>query len=331
MSVRVALPVVAPVVEVSGLVKHYGATKAVDGVSFSVSSGEVFALLGPNGAGKSTTVEILEGHRRRDSGTVWVLGVDPGAAGRFLRNRIGIVLQSSGIDPELSVREVIDLYGAAYSQRRATAEVIDLVELGDKSRARVRTLSGGQQRRLDLALGLVGDPELIFLDEPTTGFDPAARRRSWGLIENLTSLGRTVILTTHYLDEAEHLADRVAVLARGQILASGTPAELRASVAGTTLIRFVMPEVADPVVSLLEPLTGSATSRGREVEISTTAPTADLAHVTGWADRRGIELQGLSVVSPSLEDTYLRLIGEDAKQTVAEAEPRARARWKARR
>ena len=299
------------VIAVDGLVKDYGAVRAVDGVSFEVGEGEVVALLGPNGAGKSTIVEILEGHRRRSAGSVEVLGVDPGSAPRWFRDRIGIVLQSSGIDPELTVREVIDLYRRVYRRPRPTDEMIEMVELTEKASARVTSLSGGQQRRVDLALGLVGDPELIFLDEPTTGFDPAARRRSWDLVKTLTARGRTVLLTTHYLEEAEHLADRVAVLARGRIAAEGTPSRLRADASGTTLIRFRLPERADSVESLVGPLAGRAKGRGRHLEVATETPTADLAHLTGWALHRGIELAELTVTSPTLEEAYLALVSDD--------------------
>jgi ABC-2 type transport system ATP-binding protein len=301
---------VAAAIEVRDLVKTYRSTRAVDEVSFDVAEGEVIAILGPNGAGKSTTIEILEGHRERTAGHVRVLGVDPADGGRAFRDRIGIVLQSSGIDPELTVREVVDMYGAAYSKGRPSSEVIELVDLVDKADDRIVSLSGGQQRRVDLALGLIGDPELIFLDEPTTGFDPAARRRSWALVENLTSLGRTVVLTTHYLDEAEHLADRVIVLAGGRVVAEGTPAELRADTDRQTRIAFTLPSVAEPLSGLLEQLGGEVVGRGHGIEIITGTPTADLAHITGWAMARGIELDGLTVESPDLEDVYLRLVGE---------------------
>ena len=300
----------AAAIEVRDLVKTYGPTRAVDDVSFDVAEGEVIAILGPNGAGKSTTIEILEGHRARTAGHVRVLGVDPGDAGRAFRDRVGIVLQSSGIDPELTVREVLDMYGAAYSKGRPSSEIIELVELVEKADDRIVSLSGGQQRRVDLALGLIGDPELIFLDEPTTGFDPAARRRSWALVENLTSLGRTVVLTTHYLDEAEHLADRVIVLSGGRIVAEGTPAELRADGDRQTRIAFILPSVAEPLSGLLEQLNGEVIGRGQGIEIITREPTADLAHITGWAVSRGIELEGLTVESPDLEDVYLRLVGD---------------------
>lgn len=299
-------------IEVRDLVKSYGDTRAVDGLSFSVEEGEVFAILGPNGAGKSTTVEILEGHRSRTAGEVSVLGVDPGTAGSSFRDRLGIVLQSAGIDRELTVREVLEYYRTAYSRPRDVDELIGLVELVEKADERVGTLSGGQQRRVDLALGLIGDPDLIFLDEPTTGFDPAARRRSWELIRNLTSLGRTVVLTTHYLDEAENLADRVAVLAGGRIVAEGSPAALRDSLGEGTRISFELPAVDESLSSLLDPLQGTSRGRDRRIEITTNSPTADLAHVTAWATSRGIELGGLQVTSTELEDVYLELVGEDA-------------------
>ena len=297
-------------VVVDDLVKHYGAVRAVDGVSFEVQRGEVFALLGPNGAGKSTIVEILEGHRSRTSGVVRVLDTDPDDADGSFRDRIGIVLQSSGIDPELTVREAIDFYGSSYSQRRATDEVIELVELEEKANARVSTLSGGQRRRIDMALGLVGDPEVIFLDEPTTGFDPAARRRGWELVERLVSQQRTVLLTTHYLEEAQHLADRVAVLLKGRIVAEGTPADLRSRV-GSTSIRFRTPESTEPVEKFLGSVRGDISDRDRYLEITTDTPTADLAHLTGWAVQHEIELEELTVSTPTLEDFYLGLIGEN--------------------
>ena len=222
------------------LTKSYGAVTAVDGLSFDVAEGEVYALLGENGAGKSTTVEILEGHRTRSSGEVTVLGQDPGRAGRDFRDRIGIVLQSSGVEHELTVREAVTIYGSCYSSRRAVADVVELVGLTPQLDQRVGHLSGGQRRRLDLALGIVGNPSLLFLDEPTTGFDPAARRHAWELVRELCSGGTTVLLTTHYLDEAEHLAARVGVLAAGRLVAEGTPDELIGG-AGTTVVRFDLP------------------------------------------------------------------------------------------
>ena len=305
----------SPAIEVSDLTKRYGDTLAVAGVSFSVEPGEVFAILGPNGAGKSTTVEILEGHRDRDRGSVSVLGIDPAKGGREYRDRVGIVLQSAGIDKELTVREVLDLYGTAYTRRRPLDEVLDAVELTEKADARVRTLSGGQQRRVDLALGLIGDPDLLFLDEPTTGFDPAARRRSWDLVRTLAAGGKTVVLTTHYLEEAEQLADRVAVMSGGRIVAEGTPESLRANADRGTVIRFALPAVHAPLSELIDPLVGDASGRDRRIEIVTMAPTSDLAHITTWALGHGIELQGLVVESMNLEDVYLELVADDAGAT----------------
>lgn len=304
--------VTAPVIEVRDLVKTYGDLNAVDGVSFSIEPGEVFALLGPNGAGKSTTIEILEGHRERTSGEVTVLGFDPGRAGRDFRNRIGIVLQSSGIEDELTVREAIDHYRAAYTNPRPTGEVIELVEMADKADARLKTLSGGQVRRVDLALGLVGDPDLLFLDEPTTGFDPSARRRSWRLIDNLRTLGKTILLTTHYMDEAQQLADRVAVISGGRIVAEGTPDSLGHRDDADSIIRFRLPATDVPIASLLEPLVGKSVGRNSMIEVSTPDPTRDLHTLTGWALEHGVELGGLTVSRPTLEDIYLQLTGEEA-------------------
>ena len=297
-------------IEVVDLAKSYGRNHAVAGVSFTVAEGEIFAILGPNGAGKSTTVEILEGHRRRDGGSVTVLGTDPEAGGRSFRDRIGIVLQSAGIDRVLSVREVLNVYAMAYTSGRPVDEVLQLVELSESADKRVSTLSGGQQRRVDLALGLIGDPELIFLDEPTTGFDPAARRRSWELIRSLANRGRTVVLTTHYLEEAEYLADRVAVMSGGQIVASGTTEELRTQAGSSTVIGFALPPVDAPIAELVDPLVGEVLGRDRRLEVVTPVPTADLARITTWAVARGIELDGLTVQSRSFEDVYLQLVGD---------------------
>src|SRR5438445_1119151 len=230
-----------PIVAVRGLRKRYGSIEAVAGISFAVEQGEVFALLGPNGAGKTTTVEILEGYRRRNGGDVRVLGVDPGDADREFRARIGIVLQSSAVYPTLTVSEIVELFAGYYPTSRRPDEVIRLVGLEEKSGARVRTLSGGQLRRLDLALALVGDPDLVFLDEPTTGFDPAARRQAWSTIRSLCDLGKTVFLTTHYMDEAQHLANRVAVMNAGQIIAMGRPEELGGRDLRPAEIRFSLP------------------------------------------------------------------------------------------
>ncbi len=297
-------------IEVSNLVKDYDGFRAVDGLSFSVDPGEVVAILGPNGAGKTTTVEILEGHRVATSGVVSVLGLDPASAGRAFRERIGIVLQSTGIEEVLTPREALETYGHAYPSRLAPDAVLELVGLTDEADTRIQALSGGQQRRVDLALGLVGDPDLLFLDEPTTGFDPAARRRSWELIENLTGLGKTVLLTTHYLDEAEQLADRVVVIAGGSLVAQGTPAELRADLGGATTISFRIPTGDDPVDELLGAVTGEVKGRNGRLEIRTTSPTADLHTVTGWAVQRSFELVELAVAPASLEDVYLDLVGD---------------------
>ena len=298
-----------PAVAVRGLTKSYGPVQAVRGISFEVSAGEVFALLGPNGAGKSTTVEILEGHRTADSGEVSVLGFDPGRAGREFRDRIGIVLQEATIDTsEVTVAEALDTFGAAYRHPRDRDEVIELVGLVGKQNARLKTLSGGQQRRVDMALGLIGDPDLIFLDEPTTGFDPEARRAAWDMIKGLRSLGRTIILTTHYMEEAEHLADRVAVLMDGRIVACAPPSQLLGSEMST--IRFRLP--AGTGRAELPALVAAVVEVDENIAVVNTArPTALLAELTGWASQRGIELAELTVSPPSLEDAYLQLIGAD--------------------
>jgi ABC-2 type transport system ATP-binding protein len=294
-------------VAVSGLRKAYGAHEAVRGVSFEIAEGEVYALLGHNGAGKSTIVEILEGHRTRSAGDVSVLGFDPATGGRELRDRIGIVLQASGIEPELSVREAIDLYSSAYRRRRPAADVIGRVGLDDKADARVGTLSGGQRRRLDLALGIVGNPELLFLDEPTTGFDAAARRKSWELIAELCRLGTTVLLTTHYLDEAERLADRVGVLANGLLIAEGTPADLIGR-EGATTVSFTLAG-ADPAL-LDGVIPADATIAGASVRFQPDDPTRALHSLTGWAIANGARLDGLTVTRPTLEDVFLGLAAD---------------------
>ena len=269
-------------------------------------------MLGENGAGKSTTVEILEGHREPSSGEVSVLGVDPAKADRNFRNRIGIVLQSSGVETEFTVREVIDLYSSAYSNPRSLDEVIGLTGLDEKVDARVGSLSGGQKRRVDLALGIVGRPEMLFLDEPTTGFDPSARRKSWDLIEALIADGTTVLLTTHYLDEAEHLADRVGVLMQGRMVAEGPPAELINRVSGT-IVSFDVPDSIslDSASSTFAEVLGADVSMsGRLVEARVDQPTIAVHRLTGWAIEQSVELEGLSVRRASLEDVFLELTGE---------------------
>jgi ABC-2 type transport system ATP-binding protein len=293
------------VVVVEDLQKSYGDNHAVQGVSFEIEEGEVFALLGPNGAGKTTTVEVLEGYRNRSGGRVEVLGLDPSTGGRRLRERIGIVLQSSGIDPYLTVAEMLRQRTHWYPHPADLEHVIGVVGLEEKRNARVKTLSGGQQRRLDLALGLIGDPDLIFLDEPTTGFDPGARRASWDTIRQLCSLGKTVLLTTHYMDEAQALADRVAVIARGRIVAAGTPDSLGGRDTAAARIHFALPPGADPASLPL-----AATSDAHGFLIETDQPTAVLHTLTGWAVERGLELPSLSVSRPSLEDVYLQLSGD---------------------
>lgn len=298
------------VITVEDLVKDYGSTRAVDHVSLEIARGEVYALLGHNGAGKTTTVEILEGHRQATSGSVRVLGVDPGTAGREWRDRIGIVLQSTGVEPELTVREALRIYGAPYGRPHPAGELIDLVGLGDKADARIGSLSGGQRRRVDLALGLVGRPEILFLDEPTTGFDPGARRQSWSLIETLCRQGTTVLLTTHYLDEAEHLADRVGVLVGGALVAEGRPDELigRRSV---TRIEFAVPRGASLVdLGLPEDASVEPGPSVTSIGFDTDQPTNALHRLTSWAIDEGIEITELSVRRPTLEDVFLELGGE---------------------
>jgi ABC-2 type transport system ATP-binding protein len=271
---------------VRDLRKSYGAYEALRGISFQIREGEVFGLLGPNGAGKTTTVEILEGYRRRDSGEVSVLGHDPARAKPSLRERIGVVLQQSQLFPNLTVRETHRMFAGYYEHPRDIDEVISLVGLDEKRDARVKTLSGGQKRRLDLGVALVGDPDLVFLDEPTTGFDPAARRAAWDMIRSLRSLGKTILLTTHYLDEAEQLADRVAVLREGRIVREGTPAELTGGTQETEV---------------------HYRHDGKEVVIRTTEPTRLLYELTQSALAEGRELEGLEVRHPTLEDVYLLL------------------------
>jgi len=299
---------------VEGLRKRFGDVQAVAGVDLEVASGEVLALLGPNGAGKTTTVEILEGYKNADSGRVSVLGLDPAKDRRRLLERIGIVLQECAVEPFLTVSEVLDRRAASYPHPRKTPEVIALVGLGEKAGARVRTLSGGQQRRLDLGLALVGDPELLFLDEPTTGFDPGARREAWEVVRQLAGQGRTVLLTTHYMDEAQALADRVAVIARGVIVAAGTTDSIGGRDRGSAKVRFSVPEgVAAKDLPIDAEYRTSTEPDGTEtVEVDTAEPTALLSKLTTWAVERSLELASLEVTRASLEDVYLSLTREDA-------------------
>jgi ABC-2 type transport system ATP-binding protein len=302
---------VQPAIEVGDLRKSYGDTEALRGVSFEVAPGEVFCMLGPNGAGKTTCTEILEGHRLASGGTVRVLGHDPARNERGMRERIGVVLQSCGIQEDLTVDELIQMYGRYYSRSRSAEELVELVELDAKRDARAGSLSGGQRRRLDLALALVGDPDLLFLDEPTTGFDPHARRQAWSTIRSLCSLGKTVFLTTHFMDEAQHLADRVAVMAAGRIVASGPPQELGGREELPTEIRFALPEGVE--VADLPQLSAGAEVLGDREGVLVRAPEGMQAtHVlTGWALERGVELRGFSVAQPTLEDIYLSLTAGD--------------------
>ena len=294
-------------IEIKGLHKAYGDVEAVRDVSFSVATGEVFCLLGPNGAGKTTITEILEGYRSRSAGDVSVLGHDPEHGERALHERVGIVLQEAAAQAELTVAEVLTMYGRYYPRRRPVAELVGLVGLAGREDDRVKLLSGGQKRRLDLALALVGDPDLLFLDEPTTGFDPSARRQAWSTIKDLCALGKTVFLTTHFMDEAQALADRVAVMVDGRIVALGTPAEIGGRDTAPTEIAFALP--AGVGLADLPPLDGAriAETTPGSVRVSTIEGLWAAHVLTGWALERGHELRAFAVSQPSLEDVYLRL------------------------
>jgi ABC-2 type transport system ATP-binding protein len=296
-------------VEVVDLRKSYGPVQAVRGISFSVAEGEVFALLGPNGAGKTTTVEILEGFRKRDSGRVSVLGFDPATGDRRLKVQMGIVLQTSGVDPYLTVGETIDMFRGYYPKPRSRDEVIKLVGLEDKRDVRVTRLSGGQRRRLDVAIALAGDPRVLFLDEPTTGFDPGAKRNAWEVIKGLAGLGKTIFLTSHSMDEVQYLADRVVIIATGMIVAEGTPDSLMGRKQADTLIRF---RVEPQAIELPPALRAMARVNGESVELETKDATRTLHQLTSWALEKGVDLNGLQVARPSLEDVYLEITGEAA-------------------
>jgi ABC-2 type transport system ATP-binding protein len=294
-------------ISVRNLTKSYGHFEALRGISLEIRRGEIFALLGPNGAGKTTFVEILEGFRRRDAGEVSVLGIDPSHQPMALKTRIGIVLQSSGMDRYLNVAETVEMYSSYYPSPRPVDEILAQVGLEAKRGERVLRLSGGQQRRLDVAIALAGNPELLFLDEPTTGFDPSARREVWEVIKNLRGLGKTVVLTTHFMDEAQYLADRLAVIASGRIVAEGDPATLAGRDRRVATIRFSLPDdVTAPTRLELSRRTGST------YELRTTTLTRDLRDLTSWAIEVGVELADLRVDRPSLEDVYLELTADDS-------------------
>jgi len=299
-----------PVIEVRGLRKSYDGVEAVAGIDLEVRAGEVFAFLGPNGAGKTTTVEILEGYRRRTAGEVSVLGVDPAEAGRDWRARIGVVLQESQPEDELTAEECLSLYAGYYPRPRPVAETLDLVGLADHRTSRCGRMSGGQRRRLDVALALIGDPELIFLDEPTTGFDPAARKSAWDVIAGLRDLGKTIFLTTHYMEEAEYLADRIAVLAAGRIVAEGTAATLGGRDTEAAVVSFTLPPGTS--ATDLPPAVAAAVTEhpGRKVTARTPSPLPLLGALAGWAQARGLDLPDLQVHRPTLEDVYLQLTRE---------------------
>lgn len=298
-------------IEIAGLYKSYGLLEAIRGIDFHVDRAEVFALLGPNGSGKTTTVEILEGHRNRDGGAVNVLGHDPARPGRTFREQIGIVLQSTGVEPYLTVEETICQFRGFYPHPRPLEEVLEVVGLTDQRTTRVRRLSGGQQRRLDVAISLAGDPDLLFLDEPTTGFDPAARRLAWKLVRNLRALGKTIFLTTHYMEEAEQLADRLAILVEGKIVAVGTTDELMSRDHFSTIQFRHSPSTA----VLIKDFPDELTLTDGVFSISTLKPTETLAKITNQAAQLGLELKGLTVTGTTLEDIYLRLTDTEASKT----------------
>ena len=295
-----------PAIKVAGLAKSYRALQALGGIDLTVETGEIFAILGPNGAGKTTTVEILEGFVKRSAGEVSVLGRDPAKNESRLKERIGIVSQETVADPFLTVREMTTMIAGSYPKPRPVAEIIALVGLAEKSNARAGKLSGGQKRRLDVALALVGDPELIFLDEPTTGFDPDARREAWAMIAGLRTLGKTIVLTTHYMEEAERLADRIAVIVGGKIIAEGAPSTLGGRSDASAKIRFQIEPGHPPLPDTLSRLITS--NRGDLIDLSARDPVKTLHELTSWAIAQGVTLEGLQVSRPSLEETYLSLI-----------------------
>ncbi len=308
--VQAAAPDEEAVISLRALRKSYDGREVVCGIDLDVRHGEVFAFLGPNGAGKTTTVEILEGYRRRDSGEVRVLGADPASAGRGWRARVGLVLQTCTMPPELTVSELVSLYAGYYPRPRPAAETIEMVGLGEAAAVRTAQLSGGQQRRLDVALALIGDPELVFLDEPTTGFDPTARHHAWEVIAGLRDLGKTIFLTTHYMDEAEALADRVAVIRAGEIVARGTPETLGGRDRIVSDVSFALPAGAELALLPAE-LSEIATRRDGRVHVQAADPARTLHALSGWALEHGHDLADLTVGRPSLEDVYLRLVEDE--------------------
>jgi ABC-2 type transport system ATP-binding protein len=299
-----------PAIAVRGLRKSYGATEVLRGIDFEVRKGEVFGFLGPNGAGKTTAIEILEGYRERSAGEVSVLGIDPARPTRAWRDRIGLVLQECELDPLLTVAETLSLYSSFYSSPRGVSDTAELVGLADKRDDRVRTLSGGEKRRLDVGVALVGDPDLVFLDEPTTGFDPSARRSAWNMIEGLRALGKTLFLTTHYMEEAQHLSDRVAILRDGQIVAVGRPAELATAGTASTAISFQLPDGIG-VETVRANVSAPLEAVGGVVSLRTENAQRALYELTSWAEREGIELIGLQARRPTLEDVFLELTGDN--------------------
>ena len=293
-------------IQVKELRKSYGDNEVVSGVDLEVKTGEIFALLGPNGAGKTTTVEILEGYRNRNSGEIDVLGHDPSLNERVFKQRIGIVLQKTGVEPYLTVEETINLFSKYYFRPRDVEEIIEVTGLTEVRKTRVRKLSGGQQRRLDVAIGLAGDPELLFLDEPTTGFDPAARRNAWDMIKDLQKIGKTVFLTTHYMNEAEYLADRIALIVQGKIIAEGSPKQL-IGLNSATLITFRIDKLTTGFPKAIQTITKNHDGL---ITIQTNTPENVLFELTKWAITKNITLNELSVSKPSLEDTYLKLVDQ---------------------
>jgi ABC-2 type transport system ATP-binding protein len=296
-------------ISVGGLRKSYGSHEAVRGIDFEVAGGEVFGFLGANGAGKTTTIEILEGYRDRTAGEVSVLEVDPASPTREWRERIGLVLQECELNPNMTPHETLSLFASFYPAPRGVDETIELVGLTEKRDERTARLSGGQKRRLDVAVGLIGDPDLLFLDEPTTGFDPSARRGAWRMIEGLKELGKTIFLTTHYMDEAQHLADRVAILREGELVALGTADELAGGLGRETMVRFRLPPGvgADQIAAAVDD--GKPDVVGELVTLRTPDAQRTLSRLTSWAEREGLRLEALEATRPSLEDVFLEVTG----------------------